>query len=96
MISEAEDAAKPPECDSVRARVLADKAKQLIDPGGDEIVIAKDINQKVDTPKRENVSRKHTGNRSCEGNSRSISEFTDQLFSDPIVILLVWSALAMI
>ena len=96
LIDEAEAATKPPECDNVRARILADKARQLIDSGDGEIVMAEKKYQKVDTSRRESESRKHTGNRSCGKNCQSISEFTDNLFKNPIIFLLDWAALGVI
>ena len=96
LIDEAQAAAEPPECDGVRATILADKAKRLIELGDDEVVIAEKKYQKVDTPREENGSRKHTGNRPCGKNCQSISEFTDNLFKNPIIFLLAWSALGFI
>ena len=96
LIDEAEAATKPPECDNVRARILADKARQLIDSGDGEVVMAEKKYQKVDTSRRESESRKHTGNRSCGKNCQSISEFTDNLFKNPIFFLLAWAALGVI
>ena len=96
LIDEAEAATKPPECDGARAMILADKAQQMIDPGENEVVNAEKKYLKVNTPRKENVSRKHTGNRPCGKNCQSFSKFTDNLFKNPIIFLLAWSALGVI